>query len=913
MVKIVSLSSHRPDGGKGRPACAPVDPHERSTPLWPRPRLLAWLEGLGTARIILLQAPAAFGKTAALQCSAQALAATGRIVVRLSCRRSDEEPRVFLRRLYHVLARAGLNTASDGQQAQELAAEHLTAQIEFLGRPLDLLLDEESARLHDDSLSLLWELALSCSHFRVFVATRRKLTAGLARARTQGHVLVADAQLLTADPTETRALFDSAGLRLGDELLDTVVALTDGWALALKLLMASATDIDSIAAIASGLGKRPEVMDFFAEEVLSGLDGEQRSFLTAIAILDCLCPALADAMTGRQDGRETLDRLCDEGRFVLRTSPNGWYRLHPVFASYLRSLEDTEGSDVRRTRLLRAKQWFEASGMFIEAFDYAVRAGELESAAYLLDAHCDDLYLEGFERAILPTTSRLPAAVRQRYPRLLLAMSWRMMAEWQFDQADALLNSAQARLDELRARRDGKTPEIRDLEYEIKHRRIMQWLFKDDFPRVFREAEILVKDIEHRDNPYLVMSLYSAMMYAQREQFQLGALDRLELLAREQLHSVPSRYMHVFFEAMAAPGKLLRGETDVVISYLEAALKTAISISKRGSPVGATVALMLSEARYVCDDIEAAEALLAEYLPVAAKAGFVDQLISGYLTRARLHRYRKDADGALAVLHEAQTIAAERGFHRLGAMVFAEQIALLCHFGREEEAVRVASWEGLPLSTPPEPPRRGATREENAKALTWVRLAQVRGHIDTALSVSKAWRAYTSAAKATASVIEWDILRAQLLLASNEETSARRVILQALAIACPARRERPFLDESVRLMPIWKGLAVDPSSPNSVDRFIARVAAKAAAASGATLATQKVSAPNDAVAIADLTARELGILKLLATGHLNVEIGRRLGLTAGTVKWYLHRIYGKLGCKRRVMAIEQARRLGLVD
>jgi LuxR family maltose regulon positive regulatory protein len=79
-------------------------------------------------------------------------------------------------------------------------------------------------------------------------------------------------------------------------------------------------------------------------------------------------------------------------------------------------------------------------------------------------------------------------------------------------------------------------------------------------------------------------------------------------------------------------------------------------------------------------------------------------------------------------------------------------------------------------------------------------------------------------------------------------------------------------------------------------------------------ATRGLSRPSgEVVATGDLTAREVGILRLVAQGHLNVEIGARLGLTPGTVKWYLHRIYGKLGCRRRVTAIEQGRRLGLID
>ena len=42
------------------------------------------------------------------------------------------------------------------------------------------------------------------------------------------------------------------------------------------------------------------------------------------------------------------------------------------------------------------------------------------------------------------------------------------------------------------------------------------------------------------------------------------------------------------------------------------------------------------------------------------------------------------------------------------------------------------------------------------------------------------------------------------------------------------------------------------------------------------------------------------------------EIGDRLGLTEGTVKWYMQQIYDKLGVRRRPQAVIRARQFGIL-
>ena len=61
-----------------------------------------------------------------------------------------------------------------------------------------------------------------------------------------------------------------------------------------------------------------------------------------------------------------------------------------------------------------------------------------------------------------------------------------------------------------------------------------------------------------------------------------------------------------------------------------------------------------------------------------------------------------------------------------------------------------------------------------------------------------------------------------------------------------------------------------------------------------------------------LTPRELEVLKLVASGSSNREIGRTLLLSEATVKSHLVHIYDKLGVRSRTSAVAAARKQGVV-
>lgn len=62
-----------------------------------------------------------------------------------------------------------------------------------------------------------------------------------------------------------------------------------------------------------------------------------------------------------------------------------------------------------------------------------------------------------------------------------------------------------------------------------------------------------------------------------------------------------------------------------------------------------------------------------------------------------------------------------------------------------------------------------------------------------------------------------------------------------------------------------------------------------------------------------LSARETAVLRLVAEGCTNAEIGRRLYIGESTVKTHLLRVFGKLGVDDRTAAVTSALRHGLLD
>ncbi|MCW2913932.1 MAG: DNA-binding response regulator [Actinomycetia bacterium] len=87
-----------------------------------------------------------------------------------------------------------------------------------------------------------------------------------------------------------------------------------------------------------------------------------------------------------------------------------------------------------------------------------------------------------------------------------------------------------------------------------------------------------------------------------------------------------------------------------------------------------------------------------------------------------------------------------------------------------------------------------------------------------------------------------------------------------------------------------------------------------AAARGETVLAPSVAAKlvSRMRAPVDLSPREIEVLRLVARGHTNAEIGRELFISEATVKTHLLRTFGKLGVSDRTAAVTSALERGIL-
>ena len=150
------------------------------------------------------------------------------------------------------------------------------------------------------------------------------------------------------------------------------------------------------------------------------------------------------------------------------------------------------------------------------------------------------------------------------------------------------------------------------------------------------------------------------------------------------------------------------------------------------------------------------------------------------------------------------------------------------------------------------------------------------------------------------------VVQSLALYAHGEKEKAVELLGQVLARAEPEGFIRLFVDEGDAMAELLSAAAAQGIRPDYVGKLLA-------AFKGEMKDEQSTASfPGSSFLIEPLSQRELGILKLIAQGLSNREIGERLFLALDTVKGHNRKIFDKLQVQSRTEAIARARELGLM-
>jgi len=337
-----------------------------------------------TAKLVLVDAPAGFGKTT--------LVAQWR-----SC---AAETRPFAWLWWYVVS--ALTRASPEIDGEAILAELRAQAPEFpepvlpmlanelaaISAPVVLVLDDyhviKDRRCHEQIAFLLLHLPPTA---QLVLITRADPPLPLARLRAAGEMAEVRARELRFTPEEAAELLLAVtGAGLSEPDLSQLMERTEGWPAGVYLAAVSLRGHPSPHAfIRQFTGNNRFIVDFLAEEVLSRQPAEIQEFLARTSVLTRFCAPLCDVVTGSPGAAGIIEMLERENLFLVPLDDNRqWYRYHHLFAQLLRSrLARTEPALVT-TLHARASAWYEAAGSAEEAVHHALAAGDAGRAVALI-------------------------------------------------------------------------------------------------------------------------------------------------------------------------------------------------------------------------------------------------------------------------------------------------------------------------------------------------------------------------------------------------------------------------------------------------------------------------------------------------------------------------------------------------
>ncbi len=891
----------------------------------PRPRLVEALDAGLAQRLILVCAPAGFGKTALLAHWARR---GDHPVAWLSLDEADNDPARFWRHAVAALDQAHPGIAQQavpvlGPPAPSSFDGLVTALINELAAPPDddellLVLDDyhliDAQPVHTPLMFLLEHLPPG---LRLVLASRSDPPLPLARLRARGQLAELRAAELRFTAAETASLLgDAIGADLPGVAVAALAARTEGWVAGLQLAALSLRgQADPAGYVAAFSGSHRYVLDYLAAEVLDRQSPDLRRFLLETSVLERLSGELCDAVTGGSGGQAMLEEIERANLFLVPLDEvRGWWRYHQLFADLLRARLRQELPDRVPALHRNAAAWYEEHGLADDAVRHAQAAGDPIGASVLIEQHFDEIFQQGESATIQRWLAALPAELVRSRPRLSLAQAWMALVGGDVEAAEAPLDAAERAFadaaDEPFEPTAGRAASLlANVPAAIAHDRAFLAYLRGDAEATAAfasQAQARLGQGEWMLDAWIrSMRALAAWLRGRLEDAERGFAASVAGWRAAGERPLAASASHFLGQVQRAQGRL-----DAALSTYQQALEITAPPGRAAMPAAGIGYVGMAEVAYQRGELDAAQRHITEGIRLCRQLNWTQPFATGLVTLAWIRQGSGDPADAWEAMGEAERVAPSPSVATLFNPVPVQRARLLLAQGDVAAAARWTQERGL---TPEDEPAYQTEREH--LVLARVLLAQDRAA--QALTLLERLLAAAASQHRTGSIIEIQALRALALVSGGEQASAVVALAEALTLACPQGYVRVFADEGPPMGALLGRLVAaqrdEQAAARGVDLGCLARLLRAFGGKDAMPGSGRSAATAVPGLVEPLTARELEVLRLLAAGTTNQGIAQQLVVSLDTAKKHVSHVLGKLGAGNRTEAVARARQLGLID
>ena len=574
-----------------------------------RPHLTTKLDEGSLIKLILISAPAGYGKTTLItEWIAKNHAKSA--VCWFSLDPDDNDPQQF----FSYLAAATkplLDTPSQLakrlQSPQSLPAKNLmvpfVSDMVSTTAPFLLVLDDyhviESVELDKAVAYLLDHMP---PHMTLAITSRTDPGFPISRLRSQGALLELRADDLRFKEAEAaQFLQKSMGLTLSTRQVSALETRTEGWIAGLKMAALSLQSQDDVDRFVDNFtGSHRFIMDYLTDEVLAQSPPNLQAFLLQTAVLSRLNADLCAAVLeiSPNSSQQMLDQLHRHNIFLIPLDDERhWYRYHHLFAELLRQ----KGSkSTTQSAYRKAAEWSKQNNMVAEAISYSLAAADYDIAAPLLIKHALSFLFQNKLTLLRRWLDAFPRDYLPHQPMLSVYYGWVLLNQGEIGQIEHYLKMAE----------EGSqaAPLVRTITAIIRSSVARE---QEDFDTIYTEAKLALK-LASPDN---LMARCAALAQLGSVQMMTGDINSAIKTLIEAVDSAQKcQNLNALFLSGGFLGLayLLQNRPETAEQVVQETLTTASKLDLLDSPLLSYVHLALSQLLFLKQDFNGARAKVQE-------------------------------------------------------------------------------------------------------------------------------------------------------------------------------------------------------------------------------------------------------------------------------------------------------------